>query len=47
MEVNPNPAWDSEAKLALMAGFAGRSYAQLMAMILEAAWTRIAQSSDD
>ncbi len=42
MEANPNPAWDPEAKLALMAGFAGRSYAELLAMLLEAAQTRLA-----
>lgn len=42
MEVNPNPAWDCEAKLALMGGFAGHSYAQVLAMILEAAQARLA-----
>jgi D-alanine-D-alanine ligase len=41
MEVNPNPAWDFEAKLALMAGFAGKAYSELLEMILEAAQVRI------
>lgn len=40
MEVNPNPAWSPAAKLALMAKFADRSYAQLLAMILSAAEIR-------
>jgi D-alanine-D-alanine ligase len=42
MEVNPNPAWDPEAKLAIMAGFAGQSYAEMLAMLLEIAQTRVA-----
>ena len=42
MEVNPNPAWDHEAKLALMAGFAGHSYAGMFALILAAARARLA-----
>lgn len=46
MEVNPNPAWDNEAKLALMAGFAGKSYPELLAMILEAAQARLATDGD-
>jgi D-alanine-D-alanine ligase len=41
MEVNPNPAWDCEAKLALMAGFAGKSYAEMLGMVLEAAQARL------
>ncbi len=40
MEVNPNPAWDPEAKLAIMAGFAGQSYPDLLALILETARSR-------
>lgn len=42
MEVNPNPAWDHEAKLALMAGFAGHGYAQMFRLILETAQGRLA-----
>ena len=42
MEVNPNPAWGSDGKLALMAGFAGKSYPELLAMILDASRTRLA-----
>jgi D-alanine-D-alanine ligase len=45
MEVNPNPAWDADAKLALMAGCARNSYADLMAMILEAGQTRLAHAA--
>jgi D-alanine-D-alanine ligase len=41
MEVNPNPAWANDAKLALMAGFAGIAYPDLLRMILDAALTRI------
>lgn len=41
LEVNPNPAWSSAAKLALMAGFAGKSYPELLGMILTAAETRL------
>lgn len=33
------------AKMAVMASYAGRSYAELLAMILDAAWTRLAGSS--
>ena len=44
MEVNPNPAWDCEAKLALMAGFGGKSYAEMLNMILEAVQERLATS---
>ncbi|MBT8080073.1 MAG: D-alanine--D-alanine ligase [Gammaproteobacteria bacterium] len=41
MEVNPNPAWGYDAKLALMAGFAGWSYAELLAALVETAWDRV------
>ena len=48
MEVNPNPAWDCDAKLALMAGFAGKGYAEMLGMILEAAQARLgAQPAPD
>ena len=40
MEVNPNPAWDPEAKLAIMAGFAGKSYPDLLALLLDTAYAR-------
>ncbi len=42
MEVNPNPAWDPDAKLAHMARFAGKEYPQVFEMILEAAQARLA-----
>jgi len=45
MEVNPNPAWANDAKLALMAGFAGIAYARLLEMILEAAARRLAAAA--
>jgi len=41
MEVNPNPAWGFDAKLALMAGFAGWSYAALMETLVRTAWARV------
>lgn len=41
MEVNPNPAWGFDAKLALMAGFAGWSYAELLEALVATAWTRV------
>jgi D-alanine-D-alanine ligase len=42
MEVNPNPAWDPEAKLAIMAGFDGLAYADLLGLLLETALARAA-----
>lgn len=42
LEVNPNPAWCWDGKLALMTGFAGRPYSDLLARILEAAQRRVA-----
>ncbi len=41
MEVNPNPAWASDGKLAFMSGFAGLTYAQMLAAIVDAAIARI------
>jgi D-alanine-D-alanine ligase len=46
MEVNPNPAWDPEAKLAIMAGFAGHSYPELLGMLLDIAQRRVAGVSE-
>jgi D-alanine-D-alanine ligase len=40
MEVNPNPAWCHDGKLAWMARLAGESYAQLLRRIIEAARAR-------
>ena len=44
MEVNPNPAWDPEAKLAFMAGFAGIDYRGMLSRLLDAAVARIESS---
>jgi D-alanine-D-alanine ligase len=41
MEVNPNPAWANDGKLAFMAGFAGIAYPDLLRMILDAALARL------
>jgi D-alanine-D-alanine ligase len=41
MEVNPNPAWGYDAKLAIMAGLAGWSYATLLETLVAAAWARV------
>ncbi|MCI0399856.1 MAG: D-alanine--D-alanine ligase [Gammaproteobacteria bacterium] len=42
LEVNPNPAWCWDGKLALMAGYASYSYSELLQLILQAAQHRIA-----
>ena len=41
MEVNNNPAWANDGKLAFMAGFAGISYSDMLKHILEAAMRRL------
>ena len=41
LEVNPNPAWANDGKLAFMAGFAGISYPRMLEMIVDAALVRI------
>lgn len=41
MEVNPNPAWANDGKLALMAGHAGMSYPRMLEAIVEAAAARL------
>ena len=40
MEVNPNPAWGYDAKLAMMAGLAGMTYPALLERIIRAALAR-------
>lgn len=40
MEVNPNPAWANDGKLAFMAGFAGVPYPRMLEMIIDAALER-------
>jgi D-alanine-D-alanine ligase len=44
LEVNPNPGWCWDGKLAMMAGLAGWSYTELLRRILEAAQKRLAAS---
>jgi D-alanine-D-alanine ligase len=44
MEVNPNPAWAYDGKLAFMAGFAGIEYKDLLHRILQSAITRLSVS---
>ena len=41
MEVNPNPAWAYDGKLAFMAGFAGIDYPSMLEMIVDAALRRL------
>ncbi|WNM62360.1 D-alanine--D-alanine ligase family protein [Candidatus Nitrospira neomarina] len=41
MEVNPNPAWAYDGKLAFMAGFAGIKYGEMLHTILQAAINRM------
>ncbi len=43
LEVNPNPAWDADAKLAHVTRLAGQDYPQVFQMILDAAQTRLAR----
>jgi D-alanine-D-alanine ligase len=40
MEVNPNPAWAYDGKLAFMAGFSGIDYPSMLEMIVDAALRR-------
>ena len=40
LEVNPNPAWCYDGKLALMAGFGGMDYPALLGTILDTALAR-------
>lgn len=41
MEVNPNPAWANDGKLAFMASFAGLSYPQMLEKVVAAARRRV------
>jgi D-alanine-D-alanine ligase len=41
MEINPNPAWASDGKLAFMAGFASIAYAHMLEMVIDAAIARL------
>ncbi len=41
MEVNPNPAWSNDGKLAFMAGFAGLSYQEMLGLFLDGAIARV------
>jgi D-alanine-D-alanine ligase len=43
LEVNPNPAWANDGKLAFMAGFAHIAYPDMLKMILDAALRRVAR----
>lgn len=43
LEVNPNPGWCWDGKLAMMASFDGYSYSGMLELILQAAQTRISQ----
>ena len=45
MEVNPNPAWGYDAKLAIMAGLRGWSYPDLLRSLVETAWARTSAAS--
>ena len=41
MEINPNPAWSREAKLAIMAGFEGLTYPALLERLVDTAFARL------
>ena len=45
MEVNPNPAWGYDAKLAVMAGLRGWSYADLLEALVATAWGRVRRAA--
>ncbi len=45
LEVNPNPAWANDGKLAFMAGFAGIEYRDMLRLLLEAAIARVARAA--
>ena len=47
MEVNPNPAWGYDAKFAVMSGFAGWSYADMLERLVAAAWSRITAGASE
>lgn len=40
LEVNPNPAWSYDGKLAMMAGFAGMRYGEMLTRIIDVARRR-------
>jgi D-alanine-D-alanine ligase len=42
LEANPNPGWSWDAKLNMMATFAGLRYSQMLQLIIEAAQERVA-----
>ncbi|KAJ3007111.1 UNVERIFIED_CONTAM: hypothetical protein HDU68_003705 [Siphonaria sp. JEL0065] len=44
LEVNPNPGWCWDGKFARMAKFEGKSYSEMLGMILNAAYERIEKS---
>ncbi|MEQ1714088.1 MAG: hypothetical protein ABL908_22195, partial [Hyphomicrobium sp.] len=41
LEVNPNPGWCWDGKIALMAGFQGMRYTEMLGQILQAAVERL------
>lgn len=47
LEVNPNPAWATDGKLAFMAGFANIPYADMLRRIIDAAIARVTQGTPD
>ena len=47
MEINPNPAWANDGKLAFMAGFAGIDYHDMLRLVLEAAIARVGSVRPD
>ena len=44
MEVNPNPAWGYDAKLAIMADLKGWPYARLLEELVATAWARVTRA---
>lgn len=46
MEVNPNPAWANDGKLAFMSEFAGMEYREMLQLILHSAITRLSKQKN-
>ncbi len=45
LDANPNPDWSGTGRMAAMAQYDGNNHAELLGMILDAAWTRISASA--
>lgn len=46
LEVNPNPGWCWDGKLNLMASWQGKTYSELLAMVLNVAFERVTRNAE-